>query len=155
MNLLETVVAITLSCILLLSATISFHALFSDNQLQNDVEQCVAALLFARSEAITLQTRVSVLPNQSDWQSGMRMINQNSHTLIRVFSFASNQYQIDFRGTLGKSSELVWRSDGMTAGQQGSFFFCNKQDSQKKSAQIILLRTGRLRVVIGNIGGCH
>lgn len=154
MSLLETIVAMTISCILLLSASLSFHALLSRHQLQDQVGQCVAALLFARSEAISLQTRVVVLPNQSNWKNGMRIVNQNRNSLIRVFHFTSDAYEIDFRGTLGESSQLVWRSDGMTAGQQGSFFFCNKQDPQKKSAQIILLRTGRLRVVIGKIAGC-
>ncbi len=142
--------------VLLFSAATAYRAFISKNQLSALVNQFTDALEYARDTAITAHTTVTLCAKGNNdhcgfhWQNGQLILNEKTQHVLRVLSAMPNQYQLLWRSTLGDSDALRWRSDGFTRGQQGSFYICGK----KLSAQIIVLRTGRLRVVTGEIVGC-
>jgi type IV fimbrial biogenesis protein FimT len=158
LTLLECIIVMALSCILLFSAIIAYQSFVCKNQLLSLVNQFTDALLFARDEAITLQTTVTFCPKNKDekcgfdWEKGQLILN--SKKIIRELPATPIIYHVYFSGTLGESTVLRWRADGFTRGQQGSFYFCDLKKHPAASAQIIILRTGRLRVVMGKIAGC-
>jgi len=123
----------------------------SRNQLNALVDQLTDALEFARDSAITMHTSVIFRPKNSDWQNGQLILNNENQNVLRELPAMPSDYHFYWRSTLGDSNQLRWRSSGFTRGQQGSFFICG----QTQSAQIILLRTGRYRVVYGGSGICN
>src|SRR3990167_10357803 len=146
LTLLECLIVIALSMILLCSALMAYREFVSSNQLNGLVDQLTDALEFARDSAITMHTPVIFRPKNSDWQNGQLILNNKNQTVLRELPAMPGHYHFYWRSTLGDSNQLRWRSSGFTRGQQGSFFNCG----QTQSAQIILLRTGRFRVVYGD-----
>ncbi|MCX7120459.1 MAG: GspH/FimT family pseudopilin [Gammaproteobacteria bacterium] len=141
---------IALSVILLFSALISYRDFVSRHQLNALIDQLTDSLAFARDAAITMHTEIMFSPKNANWQNGYLILNDENQKRLRELPAIPDRYRFYWRSTLGDSGRLRWRSDGFTRGQQGSFFICGKT----QSAQIILLRTGRWRVVRGKIAGC-
>ena len=160
LTLIECLIVITLSCILLFSAAMAYREFISKNQLSTLVNQFTDALEYARDAAITTQSTVAFCPRNKDetcgsnWQNGQLIVDEKNKNVLRELPAMPSQYRLYWRSTLGDSSELRWRATGFTRGQQGSFLICADQSHHAVSAQIIILRTGRLRVVMGKIAGC-
>src|SRR3990167_3099997 len=153
LTLIECLIVITLSCILLFSAAMAYREFISKNQLSTLVNQFTDALEYARDAAITTQSTVAFCPRNKDetcgsnWQNGQLIVDEKNKNVLRELPTMPSQYRLYWRSTLGDSSELRWRATGFTRGQQGSFLICADQSHHAVSAQIIILRTGRLRVV--------
>lgn len=151
LTLLECLLVISISLILLFSASVAYREFVHQNQLSTLVNNLTDALEYARDEAITKHMTVAFCPRNaddrcgSDWQQGQLIIDKKNQRVLRVLPSMPKQYHLSWRSTLGDSADLEWRSDGFTRGQQGSFFICA---AKGLSAQIIILRTGRLRIVI-------
>jgi len=146
---------------LLLFATIGAYREFTNkNQLATLVTDLTTALEYARASAITSHADIIFCANNreggcgSNWQNGQLILNENKAQVLRELPAMPGGYHLFWRSTLGDSVALRWRSDGFTRGQQGSFFICGRKDHPASSAQIIILRTSRLRVVTGIISGC-
>lgn len=160
LTLLECLIAIAISCILLFSAITAYQTWVRKNQIKTLVDQFTDALEYARDSAITLDSTIVFCPDHGDgacgshWTAGQLMMNEKNQKVLRILPAMPNPYHLYWRSTLGDSSKLRWRANGFTRGQQGSFLICSSQQHHAKSAQIIILRTGRLRVVIGKIAGC-
>jgi type IV fimbrial biogenesis protein FimT len=156
LTLLECLLVISISLILLLSASIAYREFVHHNQLSTLVNNFTDALNYARDEAITKDMTITLCPKNaenncgSDWQQGQLILDKDKHVL-RILPSMPKQYHLSWRSTLGDSNHLQWRSDGFTRGQQGSFFICA---TKGRSARLIILRTGRLRVMTGKIPGC-
>lgn len=161
LTLLECLIAIAISCILLFSAITAYQTWMQKNQLTTLVDQFTDALEYARDSAITLQSTIIFCPDHGDgtcgshWSAGQIIMSEKNQRVLRILPAMPNQYHLYWRSTLGDSTELRWRTDGFTRGQQGSFLICSSQQHHAKSAQIIILRTGRLRVVMGKITACQ
>lgn len=161
LTLLECLIVMALSCILLFSAVTAYQTFIRKNQLSTLVDQLTDAMEYARDAAITLQTTITFCPKNNDeqcgshWQQGQLIIDERNQHRLRELPAIPNQYHLYWRSTLGDSGSLRWRSDGFTRGQQGSFLICAPAHHLGVSAQIIILRTGRLRVLIGKIAGCN
>lgn len=151
-TLLECIFVIVLTIILLLSVLTSYRHFVCEQEVTVLVDRVTTALTFARDSAITQHATIMLCAKNnahqcgSDWQNGQLIINRDTQKIIRELPKLSNNYRLYWRSTLDDSTALVWRPDGFTRGQQGSFFICGKSIS----AQIIILRTGRWRVVISN-----
>jgi type IV fimbrial biogenesis protein FimT len=160
LTLLECVIVIAVSAILLFSVAIVYRTFIQKNRLSVLVDQLTDALEYARDVAITTQSTITFCPKNKDeqcgshWQRGQLIEDEKNAHVFRVLPSMPKQYHLYWRSTLGESDSLRWRSDGLTRGQQGSFLICAHQLHHALSAQIILLRTGRLRVHIGKIPDC-
>lgn len=150
-------IVLLLSAILLLSSVLSYQFFIEKKQLTTLVNQIVSALQYARSTAMTEQTTITFCPQGlqntcgSTWQNGQLILDEKTQQVFRVLSPLSPHYRLIWKSTLGESDALRWRSNGFTFGQQGSFFICK---SHAESAQIIILRTGRIRTEMGLIPTC-
>lgn len=146
---------------LLLFATASAYREFTArNQLSTLVNNLTNALDYARASAVTSHTGITFCADGGDgmcgsnWHNGQLILNDNNHRVLRSLPPIPNGYRLFWRSTLGESADLRWRSDGLTRGQQGSFFICTRKGHFVSSAQIIILRTSRWRVVTGVVSGC-
>lgn len=137
----------TLSIFLLLSVVVSYRQWIIHHQLLSLVNRLKDAIEYARNSAMTLQTTTAFCPKNGDWQRGQRIVDEQTLDELREFPPMPSHYQLSWRSTLGESTNLRFRSNGFTRGQQGSFFI-NDRDQPTMSAQLIILRTGRLRVVM-------
>src|SRR3989338_181803 len=154
-TLLECLIALSLTMILFMISVMGYRHFITENTLIANVNQMVEALRFARMSAITSHHRVVLLPaSANDWQAGQVILDQANGNVLRVLPAIVKPYAFSWKSTLDYSDSLTWRRDGMTFGQQGSFYFCNA-NSPNHSAEIIILRTGRLRSIVGNIAGCQ
>lgn len=149
-----------LTGLLLLASASAYREFTARNQLSILLNDLTDALAYARASAITLHTPIIFCAKGdsntcgSNWQNGQLILNENNQTVLRVLPPMPNGYRLSWRSTLGASANLRWRSDGFTQGQQGSFFICGRKGHSASSAQIIILRTSRLRVVTGVVSGC-
>lgn len=147
-TLLECLVVIALSCLFLFSAAFAYREFINKNQLTALVNQFTDALEYARNTAITSGDTIILCPkNKNDscglnWQTGQLILDKHNQRVLRLLPAMPEGYRLLWKSTLGDSTQLQWRSDGFTRGQQGSFWFCGRNSS----AQIIILRTGRWRV---------
>lgn len=157
LSLLECVIVLLLSSILLLSSVLSYQFFIGKKQVTALVNQIVSALQYARLTAMTTQTIITFCPQGlqntcgSQWQHGQLILDEKNQQVFRVLSPLPPHYQLIWKSTLGESDALRWRSNGFTFGQQGSFFICTPH---AESAQIIILRTGRIRTEVGSISAC-
>lgn len=158
LTLIECLVVMAISLILLFSASMAYREFIHQHQLSTLVNDFCDALEYARDEAMTLDTTITLCPKNSadhcgsDWRQGQLIFDTKNQRVLRVLPALPKQYQFKWKSTLGDSSHLQWRADGFTRGQQGSFFICALTGP---SAQIIILRTGRLRRIIGKIPACE
>ena len=117
------------------------------------------SLEFAHESAVTLHTTTVFCPKKdntscgTNWQNGQLILDVHNQRVLRILPAIPAGYALDWRSTLGDSADLRFRSDGFTRGQQGSFFICNQKNAAF-SAKMVILRTGRVRVVTGNIAEC-
>jgi len=152
-SLLECLIVITLTVFLLLSVVIGYRQWIVHYQLNSLVSRFEDALSYARDSAMTLQTTTEFCPNNGDnqcgvdWQQGQLIIDTQNQHVLRVMPAISSGYAFNWHGTLDDSTKLRWRSDGFTRGQQGSFFI-RDQHNKNSFVQMIILRTGRVRVVM-------
>lgn len=149
-----------------LMATLFFSCLLAYQHITNRfrlsswVNNFVSALHFARVTAMTSHTTITLCARDSkntcgsNWQAGQLVLDENNQHVFRVLSAVPNGYELTWKSTLGQSDALRWRANGFTRGQQGSFLLCSDQQHDNLSAQIIILRTGRVRSVIGKIPEC-
>jgi type IV fimbrial biogenesis protein FimT len=158
LTLLECMVVIAILLILLFSASMSYRDFIHRHQLSTLVNNLIDNLEYARDEAITLDATITLCPKNAGgrcglhWQKGQLMLNKSNNHILRVLPKMPQSYRLFWRSTLGDSTTLQWQSNGFTRGQQGSFFICARH---APSAQIVILRTGRLRAHIGKIAQCE
>ena len=149
-TLLECLITLALTLILFSATLMTYHHFVNKNQLSVLVNQLTDALDFARDSAITTHQTMTLCAQETEnscgtnWEKGQLILDQQ-HKTVRILPAPPMNFNFDWRSTLGESDKLRWRSDGFTEGQQGSFFI----RGQGQSAQIIVLRTGRWRVVWG------
>lgn len=154
------IAVLSILCLFFSAAAMSYQTFIRRNQLYFLIETITSNLAFAQNEAISLHTTIAFCPKGEkgtcgfDWSQGQLIVNARDNTVLRELPTLPQRFQLDWKSSLGKSSELLWRDDGFTDGQQGSFYVCDQSDHFGQSAQIIVLRTGRLRVVTGVIAGC-
>lgn len=160
LSLLEFIIVISLMATMLLSSVAAYRTFIEKNQLTSIVNNLISALQFARFTAMTSQRTITFcaqgVDNQcgSNWQRGQIILDEKNETVLRYVDVLSSGYQLLWKSTLGESDALRFRANGFTRGQQGSFLICNKTKPHAPSARIVILRTGRLRSVVGKIVGC-
>lgn len=145
---------------MLLSGAAAYRTFIEKNQLTSVVDNVISALQFARFTAMTSQRTITFcargMDNQcgSDWQEGLFILDEKNETVLRYVDAIPAGYQLQWKSTLGETDALRFRANGFTRGQQGSFLICNKTKPHALSARIVILRTGRVRSEMGEIGGC-
>lgn len=159
-TLLECIIALSLSALLFFSVAMAYRTLIHRHQLSALVDQLTDAIIYAHAMAIASHATVTICPDGNnthcgtDWQRGQLIVDEKNHHVFRVLPPIPKTYHLCWRSTLGDVARLRFRADGFTRGQQGSFYFCARSKTLTSSAKIILLRTGRLRILIEKMRCC-
>ncbi len=156
-TLLEMLITLIVSSILAGIAIPSLSSLLSSNRMTVSVNEFIAALYLARSEAIKRGQTVSICPSldQStcittrDWKRGWIVFveaNQNSRRdadeqLIRVFGQKKNTMSL----RSSRRPPVSFQHHGRSPGSNATFTFCDNRGVGAARA-VILSNSGRYRV---------
>ncbi len=162
-TLIELMVTIAVAAIVLTLGVPSFERLIERNQLTANINELVASLNYARSEAVRRNQRISICHSsdgnscsgskfEEGWiifadldQDGDR--DDPADTILRVHSALPQSI------SLGEnlSGDLSFRPNGRT-NKQGRFVLCKYNDLTKARA-IFVVTNGRVRLAPLNNGG--
>lgn len=160
LSLLEVMIVLAILAALLMGGLFAYRSFFQKKQLITLVNSVVTGLRYARFSALSQHHSVSFCPCGAagscgfNWRNTLCVVDEVDHVTLRHFPLSFNGYRLSWKSSLDKEGALRFRSDGFTAGQQGSFLFCHYDGGDALSARIVILRTGRLRSEIGGIVGC-
>lgn len=160
-TLIELLLVIALAAGLLVVAMVSYQRWIVHDELLSVVRTFENTLDFARESAITSHREVEVCPVGEKeacgtlWEAGLQVRDLEKKTVLRVTDSVPERFSVSWRPTLAEKLFLRFNSEGFVSnGAQGSFYICAKE-RKDASARIILLRTGRLRLVTGHFDACQ
>jgi type IV fimbrial biogenesis protein FimT len=147
-NLIELLITIFLISIFLTIAVPNFQHLVIENRVDTHVQQLVAAIQFARTEAIKRGENVIFCKSNNSltcggqWNNGqIVLVNQ---VVIRVFPTLPKGDDLKLFGSFGKNEQLEFLPQGFTNGQQGSIYYCPTE--KEYGMRIVIEQTGRIRL---------
>lgn len=147
-SILELLIALAIIAIMTSIAIMPLFTIIAKNKAVAGSNQIIAALQLTRSEAITRNQQVIFCKSKDyktcggDWSDG-QIIVTNNNELIRVLYSQADSW-LSWKSSLGKDDAVTYLPTGTTKGQQGTFYYCPKQNKTEGVA-IILEQTGRIR----------
>jgi len=169
-SLIELMVTLTVATILLSTAVPGFRQLIQNNKVATDVNEFVAALHLARSEAIKRGVRVSVCRSTTQtscattggWEQGWIVFVDDKATagtvetgeeILRVHGALTSGTTL--RGNNNVQARVSFLASGFSGGTNGSIILCDGRvanfSTDKKFARVGIISTlGRVRVVPGD-----
>lgn len=163
-TLIELLVTLSVAAIFLAIAIPSYRAIINRNSIATQVNNLLADLNYARSEAITRGNTVRLCksadeatclndpPNTSSgWQQGWIVINFRDDVageLLRVQG--ALEARTDITGNL--RGNVNFDANGFAIGSAGTIKFCDADDGNP--TRIVISTSGRIRSVHGNNGDC-
>ncbi len=160
-TLIELIITLSVVAILMLIATPSMQTMVVKNRMVTTLNELVADLNLARSEAIKRGQRTLLCKSSSgtqcdpnaDWSDGWLLFHDSdgdravsaNEQVIRVHAKLNKSIKLDYRGPSHRSHYVDFLASGETNNQNGRFWFCNLHDPDDNRA-LVISRTGRLRV---------
>ena len=156
-SLLSLLCGLLIACVLALGSIISYRSIIDKYRVAAITNRLVAVLRFAQSIAIASNEKIRLCPLGadrvscgSDWGRGQLLLRESDHQVLRMLPAIPANYNFIWRSRLGLNQSILWRGNGFTDGEQGSFWLCrNAGRYQSHGRQIVLLATGSVRVVNG------
>lgn len=152
-TLIELMITVAIVGILLVVAIPSFSQTIRNNRLTTNINELVASLNFARSEAVKRNYAVSVRKTGTYWESGWIIfadINGNGDqnlgdTLLRTHQAMPANYTLRATGI----NRVTYRASGISS--NSSFVLCDNSDGnnipEPNSSKLMLInRVGRVRM---------
>ena len=158
-TLIDLLVTLSITAIILAVGVPSFFDFIEKNRTTLAVNKMVGAINFARVEAISYGQTVTLCPQLEelhcgkDWSTGVivfidREANgkiDEADQVIRVFESFTKGSAAKW-SSFGSNNYLRFRADGSTINQNGSFTYCPSNGNEKFAHQIVVNRTGRVRL---------
>lgn len=160
LTLVELLFTIAMAAILLGTAVPAFHELLQDVRMTSRINNLVAALHLARSEAIKRRGHILVCVSDSrgacvrngGWEQGWVVFHDRNgnrdkepqETALLMQEPQHSGATITF-SAFGSRHQVLFSPDGFTRSSNGTFIFCDRRGAEKAKA-LILSKTGRLRV---------
>jgi len=150
-TLIELLVVITIVAISLLFAIPAFHSFITSNRTLTQVNQLVAAINFARSEAIKRHTTITLCGSMDghtcidQWQKGWLVRIDKDNKVLRNYGAIPARDQLVWRSSLAKSY-LQMNPLGNTRGQDGRFIYCPATKNTQQFMAVIISQSGRVRI---------
>lgn len=140
-TLIELMVTVAVLAILVTIALPSFRAVIIDSRMAGQSNEFLAALTFARSEAIKRNANVTLSAKSGSWANGWVVTDANGTTL-------RDHAALEASSTLsgGGATTLTFGSNGQ-AGAAVTFNLCNPDPSVAPGRNIIVGVSGRASIV--------
>lgn len=140
-SLVELMVTLAVAGVLLSLAVPSFTEVIRNNRMAVQANDLIAALNYARSEAVKRTTPVRVVASGSDWASGWE-VRLTDETVLRMFPAVSSGMTL----AEGASATAITYEGTGRAAPTASFSLCDVQRSGESGRRITLLASGRVNV---------
>lgn len=158
-TLTELLIALMLSIILVVVALPVYRDLTSNNRKQTQVTQLVAAINFARSEAISRHSIVTLCKTKDanqcggEWDDGWLVFVDKKASgqvdpgdrILQIYPASPPGSFLEWVGQRS-NSYLQMEPSGGTHGQAGTFTYYPNADNKQKKSMIIVSQTGRIRI---------
>ncbi|SMF43042.1 type IV fimbrial biogenesis protein FimT [Alteromonadaceae bacterium Bs31] len=158
-SLLDLLIATSIFLILTSIAVPSFSHLAKKNRKDNTVYAMLRILNFARQHAVDYSTDVLVCPtsNEQDcsgnWSETIMVfldINNNKkldedERLLQKQTIITERQALNWKGA-GSPKYISYNPAGFTGNQNGRIYYCDRLDIEKYRAQLVVYRTGRVRI---------
>jgi type IV fimbrial biogenesis protein FimT len=132
-TLIELMVALAVLAILITVAVPSFTSYILNQRVKTSAFELAAALSYARSEAIKLNTDIQLSRDSTDWE-GWRMVRADDSTVLRVWE-RPGRLNIT---TTPDVSAISFQRDGR-ADNLVTFTVCDADDSNQVARRLIRL----------------
>ncbi len=148
-TIIELLITIVIAGILLVATIPTMRHLITANRATAQVDHIVAALQYARSEAIKLGKTVKYCGSSDHincdgkWNQGQIIATNNE--IIRVFPTLPHGDKLNLNGGFGKDKTLEFTPLGTINGQAGSLYYCHK-DQSLPVIRIIININGRIKI---------
>lgn len=145
-TLIELLITVSIVGILLITIVPAMHRFITHNEAVTETNNIVAALQFARSEAIKRGVNVK-LCKKGNWRDG-QVVETSQGKILRDFSALPVGDKLILDSSFGQNNCVEFSSIGYTSnGQRGTFYYYpHNEDSEMR--KIIINATGRVRVAI-------
>lgn len=154
-TLIELIIVLILISLLLILAVPAYQALIANSRVTSGVNQLVASINYARSEAIKRQSIVTLCSSQDGQQCGGLWRNgwlifvdkaatgqiTTSNNILRTYNALPAGDELIWSGSLAKNY-LQMTPFGSTHGQAGTFVY----SSHKQQIIVKVSQTGRVRI---------
>jgi type IV fimbrial biogenesis protein FimT len=161
-SLLELLLATALLAILLTLAMPAYKSLLATDRAATEVVQLVAAINFARSEAVKRRNRVTLCKSADgakcggSWSQGWLVfvdkkgdgVINSSDELLSVHQILKGKDQLDWSAS-HSNNYLQFDVSGNTHGQDGTFIYCSATKNPQLNYAIVVSQTGRARISKG------
>lgn len=151
MTLLELLVALSLLLIFISMAVPVWHSFLVRGRVTALANRLVAAIHFARNEAIERNQTVTLCGSRDGlhcdgpWSQGQIIQLAATKHLLRYYKKYPSDYHLLWRSSLKKNNALNFTAEGFTQGQQGTFYLCPPSDEKQAAVALVVTRSGRLR----------
>lgn len=154
-GLLSIIISLAIFSILSTVSVRSYRSYIANERMRVITSRLIAALSNARQLAMDTGHAIRFCPESAstafcgvDWTVGQLITTVgDDSTVLKYYPRLPSGYRLFFQGTLSMNKVLEWRPTGFTTGQQGSFWLCKSVAGKMRSNRIIVLRTGRVRLV--------
>ena len=154
-TLIELVIVLTLISLLLILVVPGYQALIANSRTTSGVNQLIAAINYARSEAVKRRSIVTLCSSQNGQQCGGLWRNgwlvfvdktangqiTTSNNILRTYNALPPGDELTWSGSLAKQY-LQMAPSGGTYGQAGTFVY----SSHKHQGIVKVSQTGRVRI---------
>jgi type IV fimbrial biogenesis protein FimT len=158
-SLLELLITLTLLVILLLATVPSVQHLVLENRATQIANRFIAAINYARSEAIQLHQIITFCSSSDHktcggtWRDGQIILTPNGR-LLRVYEALAVGDHLRWDSSFNRDNFLRLSPSGFTYGQQGSFYYCPANKNLNYAWRIFVQQSGRMRVEQGSSEAC-
>lgn len=158
-TLIEVLVVISLMAIFMGLALAGYQEIIAKNNTATHLNQLVAAINFARNEAILRHEVITLCKSKNgkncsgEWKNGLIVfVDQQisgqvgvGDKILRVFSAVPNNSFLEWLGQRS-NDYLQMDASGTTHGQAGTFYFYPDKNNKKNVNKVIVSQTGRVRI---------
>lgn len=162
-TLVELMLVISISALLLILAIPNMLQTWPVFLAKRDIHTLSTAIQFARIQAITLNTNVTLCPTidqincTTQWDNTNLMVfddslgNGNTSSLLTLFPAVNKGARL----TYNRGDRLSFQSNGQPPGLNGTFSYCLTRGRHHVESRLIINKAGRIRgTKVSRLAGC-
>lgn len=158
-TLIDLMIAISLLMLIMSIGIPAFTHMLNINQQRTSTYALVRTLNYARQTSIDKLQSIVVCPTinhascDEDWTQELMVFvdkdnnkeRESSEELLKLTKVTAENQSLNWKSL--RKNYIQYTATGGTNSQNGRFYFCNKTQQDEYRAQLIVYRTGRIRIV--------